>query len=45
MKQYIYSYETVCCDLSGWGGFGGNIYEIENYRAVIDKKAAQKARL
>ena len=40
MKQYIYSYETVCCDLSGWGGFGGNIYEIENYRAVIDKKAA-----
>ena len=39
MKQFIYSYETVSCSLSGWGGFGGNIYEIGNYRAVIDKKA------
>lgn len=39
MKQYIYSYETISCDLAGWGGFGGNIYEVENYRAVIDKKA------
>lgn len=40
MKQFTYSYETVRCDLSGWGGFGGNIYEIANHRAVIDKKAA-----
>ena len=36
---YLYSYETANCNLSGWGGFSGNIYQIENYRAVIDQKA------
>ena len=41
MKQYVYSYETVCSDLSGWGGFGGNVYEIGNYRSVIDRKARE----
>ena len=41
MKQYVYSYETVCSGLSGWGGFGGNVYELDEYRSVIDRKARE----
>lgn len=40
MKQYTYSYETVCSSLGGWGAFGGNVYEIEDFRPIIARKAA-----
>ena len=41
MKQYTYSYETVCSGFGGWGGFGGNVYELDEYRSVIDRKARE----
>lgn len=38
--KYVYSYETVTCELSGWGALGGNVYETGPYREIIDRKAA-----
>ena len=39
--MYKYEYETVTCDLSGWGLMGGNVYGIvEDYREIIDRRAA-----
>lgn len=38
--MYKYEYETVSCDLGGWGFGSGNVYEIEDYRAVITKRAS-----
>ena len=38
--MYKYEYETVSCELSGWGLGGGNVYGIEDYRSVIDRRAA-----
>lgn len=40
MKQFIYSYETVRTNWEGWGGINGKVWEIEDYRAVIKRKAA-----
>lgn len=38
--MYKYEYETITCELGGWGVFGGNVYSIvEDYRAIIDKRA------
>ena len=41
--MYKYEYETVRCDFGGWGwGLGsGNIYSIEDYRSIINKRAEQ----
>ena len=39
--MYKYEYETVSCALGGWGVLGGNVISIENYRAVIDRRAAE----
>ena len=37
--MYIYEYETVSCDFVCWGFGSGNVYNIENYRSVIEKGA------
>ena len=36
--MYRYEYETVSCELGGWGFGGGNIYSTEDYRSVINKR-------
>lgn len=36
--MYRYEYETVSCDFGGWGFVSGNVYNIENYRSVIEKR-------
>ena len=37
--MYKYEYETVSCDFGGWGLGSGNIYSIEDYRSIINKRA------
>ena len=39
--MYKYEYETVICDFVGWGLGSGNIYFIEYYRLIINKRAEQ----
>jgi len=39
--MYKYEYESVEFDFGGWGLGAGNIYEIEDYRRVIDRRAAE----
>ena len=36
--MYKYEYETVSCDIDGWGFGAGNIYSIEDYRSIINKR-------
>lgn len=38
--MYIYEYERVFNELTGWG-FAGTRYETEVYKTVIDKRAAE----
>ena len=38
--MYKYEYETVSCEFGGWGFGSGNIYGIEDYRSLINKRAA-----
>ena len=35
-----YEYETVSCDFEGWGFGSGNVYSIEEYRSIINKRAS-----
>ena len=37
--MYRYEYETVNCDFGGWGLSAGNIYSIDNYRVIINRRA------
>ncbi|MBO4979478.1 MAG: DUF4177 domain-containing protein [Clostridia bacterium] len=37
--MYQYEYEEVVFDFGGWGLGSGNIYEIEEYRSIIAKRA------
>ena len=37
--MFKYEYETVSYTLEGWGPFGGNDYQIGEYRSIIDKRA------
>lgn len=37
--MYRYEYETVSCHFGGLGFVSGNVYNIENYRSVIEKRA------
>ena len=37
--MYRYEYETISCNFGGWGFVSGNVYNIENYRSVIEKRA------
>ena len=39
--MYKYEYETISCDFGGWGFGSGNIYSIEDYRSIIDERAAK----
>ena len=39
--MYKYEYEKVACELGGWGLGSGNIYEIDDYRSIIDKRAKE----
>ena len=38
--MYRYEYETISCDFGGWGIGSGNVYDIEDYRPLIDQRAA-----
>ena len=42
--MYKYEYETVSCELGGWGLGSGNIYEIDDYRLIIHKRASEGGR-
>ena len=37
--MYRYEYETISCNFEGWGLGAGNVYRIEEYRSVIEKRA------
>ena len=37
--MYTYEYETVTIEFSGYGLFNGNVYSIEEYRNIIEKRA------
>lgn len=37
--MYKYEYVTINCDFNGCGFGSGNIYTIEDYRSIIDKRA------
>ena len=37
--MYRYEYETISCNLEGWGLGAGNVYRIAEYRSVIEKRA------
>lgn len=39
--MYQYEYETVRCEFDGWGLDSGNIYRIEDYRSIINKRASE----
>lgn len=39
--MYKYEYETVYCDLGGWGPGSGKVYKTEDYRVIINKRAAK----
>mgnify|MGYP002764309232 CR=1 FL=1 len=39
--MYKYAYETISCNLEGWGLGAGNVYCIDEYRSIIDKRATQ----
>ncbi|MBQ4573659.1 MAG: DUF4177 domain-containing protein [Clostridia bacterium] len=39
--MYRYEYETVSCDFDGWGLVSGNVYSIEDYRSVINRRAEE----
>lgn len=38
--MYIYEYEHISSDLTGWG-FSGNKYEMEEYKEIINKRAEE----
>ena len=39
--MYIYEYERIYNDLSGWGPVGGNKYGTEDYKTIIDRRASE----
>ena len=39
--MYKYEYEKVIIEFSGFGLFNGNVYGIEDYRNIIDKRASE----
>ena len=38
--MYKYEYVTLSCEVGDWGFGSGLIYELEDYRAEIEKRAA-----
>ena len=39
--MYEYDYVKVKCKSTGWGGFAGVVYSMENYRRIIDERAKE----
>ena len=39
--MYKYEYEKIDCSLSGWGIGGGNVYEIDDYKRIINHRASE----
>lgn len=39
--MYKYAYETISCHLEGWGPGAGNVYCIDEYRFIIEKRALE----
>ena len=39
--MYKYEYEAVSCRFGDWGMFDGKVYEIDDYRSIIDRRAAE----
>ncbi len=39
--MYEYDYVKVKCKSTGWGGFAGGVYSMENYRRIIDERAKE----
>lgn len=37
--MYKYEYEKVSCDLAGYGIFSGNVYVIDDYKSIIEKRS------
>ena len=37
--MYKYEYEKVGCELRGYGVFSGSVYNIKNYREIIEERA------
>lgn len=37
--MYTYEYEKVIIEFSGIGLFSGNVYNIEEYKDIIEKRA------
>ena len=38
-NMYKYEYEKVVSNFKGWGAFNGNIYNIDEYQEIINKRA------
>jgi len=38
--MYKYEYESVSAELGGWGLGSGNIYSLDDYRSIIERRAA-----
>ena len=38
--MYVYEYERISSNLTGWG-FSGDKYETEEYKEIINKRAAE----
>lgn len=39
--MYIYEYERVSSNISGWGMISGNRYGTEEYKQIINRRAAE----
>ena len=37
--MFEYEYEKVSSELGGGGAFGGNVYSIDDYKSIIDRRA------
>lgn len=39
--MYKYEYEKIKSDFDGWGAFNGNIYTIDVYQDIIEKRSKE----
>ena len=39
--MYKYEYETVIIEFSGFGLINGNVYKIDEYKDIINKRASE----
>ena len=38
-NMYTYEYEKIIIEFNGFGLFDGNVYGIEDYKSIIEKKS------